>query len=198
MLATVAVGFVKTIAILVATFQVDPFGRRILLLSRVGGMVVSFTLLGVGLTVVDQSHSKVLWAVGLCIAMVLFIVAFFSIGLGPITWVYSSEIFLLQLRTQGCNMGVAVNRVTSGVISKTFISLYKAITIGGAFFLYAGIAALSWVFFYTLYPEMQGQSLEDMEVLFGKYHKWREANAMLNKTKQADHGIGDDNKVQIH
>ncbi|KAM1096491.1 hypothetical protein TB2_013752 [Malus domestica] len=198
LLATVAVGFVKTIAILVATFQVDRFGRRILLLSSVGGMVVSFTLLGVGLTVVDQSNSKVPWAVGLCIAMVLFIVAFFSIGLGPITWVYSSEIFPLQLRAQGCSMGVAVNRATSGVISMTFISLYKAITIGGAFFLYAGIAALSWVFFYTLYPETQGRSLEDMEVLFGKYHKWREANAMLNKTKQVDHGFGDDNKAQIH
>ncbi|CAN6555097.1 unnamed protein product [Malus baccata var. baccata] len=188
LLATGAVGFVKTIAILVATFQVD----------RVGGMVVSFTLHSVGLTVVDQSHSKVPWAVGLCIAMVLFIVTFFSIGLGPITWVYSSEIFPLQLRAQGCSMGVAVNRVTSGVISMTFISLYKAITIGGAFFLYAGIAALSWVFFYMLYPETQGRSLEDMEVLFGKYHKWREANAMLNKTKQADHGFGDDNKAQIH
>ncbi|KAM2798084.1 hypothetical protein COP1_003079 [Malus domestica] len=198
LLATVAVGFVKTIAILVATFQVDRFGRRILLLSSVGGMVVSFTLLGVGLTVIDQSHSKVLWAVGLCIAMVLFIVAFFSIGLGPITWVYSSEIFPLQWRAQGCSMGVAVIRVTSGVISMTFISLYKAITIGGAFFLYAGIAALSWVFFYTLYPETQGRSLEDMEVLFGKYHKWREANALLNKTKQDDHGFGDDNKAQIH
>ncbi|KAM2903318.1 putative polyol transporter 1 [Malus sylvestris] len=198
LLATVAVGFVKTIAILVATFQVDRFGRRILLLSSVGGMVVSFTLLGVGLTVIDQSHSKVPWAIGLCIAMVLFIVAFFSIGLGPITWVYSSEIFPLQLRAQGCSMGVAVNRVTSGVISMTFISLYKAITIGGAFFLYAGIAAFSWVFFYTLYPETQGRSLEDMEVLFGKYHKWRKANALLDKTKQADHGFGDDNKAQIH
>ncbi|KAM2248417.1 hypothetical protein ACFX1S_003424 [Malus domestica] len=95
-------------------------------------------------------------------------------------------------------MGVAVNKVTSGVISMTFISLYKAIMIGGAFFLYAGIATLSWVFFYTLYPETQGRSLEDMEVLFGKYHKWREANALLNKTKQADHGFGDDNKAQIH
>ncbi|KAB2603083.1 polyol transporter 1 [Pyrus ussuriensis x Pyrus communis] len=197
LLTTMAVGFVKTIAILVATFQVDRFGRRILLLSSVGRMVVSF-ILGVGLAVVDQSHSKVPWAVRLCITIVLFIVVFFSIGLGPITWVYRSEIFPLQLRAQGYSMGVAVNRVTSGVMSMTFISLYKAITIGVAFFLYMGITTLSWVFFYTLYPETQGRFLEDMEVLFGKYHKWREANAMLNKTKQVVHGFGDDNKAQIH
>ncbi|KAM1030740.1 hypothetical protein ACFX2J_034374 [Malus domestica] len=195
LLATVAVGVVKTICILVATVFLDKFGRRPLLLTSVAGMVLSLTCLGAGLTIVDQHHGKITWAIVLCITMVLLNVAFFSIGLGPITWVYSSEIFPLQLRAQGCSMGVAVNRVTSGVISMTFISLYKAITIGGAFFLYAGIAALGWVFFYTLYPETQGRTLEDMEVLFGKYHKWREANAMLKKTKQVD---GEDNKGQIH
>ncbi|XP_048433285.1 polyol transporter 5-like [Pyrus x bretschneideri] len=71
LLATVAVGFVKTIAILVATFQVDRFGRRALLLSSVGGMVVSFTLLGVGLTVVDQSHSNRRAMLNQCLVLIL-------------------------------------------------------------------------------------------------------------------------------
>lgn len=72
-------------------------------------------------------------------------------------------------------MGVAVNRVTSGVISTTFISLYKAITIGGAFFLFAAIAAVAFTFFFTCMPETQGRTLEDMEVLFGHFISWRKA-----------------------
>ncbi|KAL3634080.1 hypothetical protein CASFOL_021134 [Castilleja foliolosa] len=32
----------------------------------------------------------------------------------------------------------------------TFISLYKAITIGGAFYLFSGIATITWIFFFTL------------------------------------------------
>ncbi|KAM2903325.1 hypothetical protein COP2_003152 [Malus domestica] len=190
LLATVAVGFTKTVFILVATFFLDKFGRRPLLLTSVGGMVFSLMFLGVGLTIVDHHKGSVPWAVGLCMAMVYFNVAFFSIGLGPITWVYSSEIFPLKLRAQGVSIGVACNRVTSGIVSMTFISLYKAITIGGAFFLYAGISAAAWMFFYTMLPETQGRPLEDMEVLFGKYHRWRKADAMLKERKQVD---GDDN-----
>jgi hypothetical protein len=81
--------------------------------------------------------------------------------------VYPSEIFPLRVRALGFAVGVASNRVTSGVISMTFLSLSKAITIGGSFFLYSGIAALAWVFFFTYLPETRGQTLEEMGKLFG-------------------------------
>ena len=168
LLATVAVGFTKTAFILVATFLVDRVGRRPLLLCSTGGMFGSLLMLGLGLTVVDHHpEQSLLWAV-ICIASTLFYVSFFSIGLGPITWVYSSEIFPLRLRAQGVSMGVALNRVTSGVLTMTFISLYKAITIGGAFFLYGGIAALAWTFFFTFLPETRGKTLEELESVFEK------------------------------
>ncbi|KAF3435611.1 hypothetical protein FNV43_RR22702 [Rhamnella rubrinervis] len=198
LLATMAVGFAKTIFILVATFLLDRVGRRPLLLSSVAGMILSLATLAFSLVIIDHSDEKLTWAIALCIAMVLAYVSFFSIGMGPITWVYSSEIFPLKLRAQGASMGVAVNRVVSGVISMTFISLYKAITIGGAFFLFAGVAMIAWVFFYTMLPETQGRTLEDMEILFGKFHKWRSANALLksNKNKQAQ-GTDDKSNGQI-
>ncbi|XP_027355234.1 polyol transporter 5-like [Abrus precatorius] len=169
LLATVAVGFSKTIFILVATFLLDRVGRRPLLLSSVGGMVLSLLTLGVSLTVIDHSRAVPKWAVGLSIATVLSYVATFSVGAGPITWVYSSEIFPLRLRAQGASMGVVVNRVTSGVISMTFLSLSNKISIGGAFFLFCGIATCGWIFFYTVLPETQGKTLEEMEGSFGNF-----------------------------
>ncbi|XVF01442.1 hypothetical protein REPUB_Repub04eG0089600 [Reevesia pubescens] len=186
LLATIAVGFVKTIFILVATFLVDRIGRRPLLLSSVGGMVVSLATLGFSLTIIDHSDEKLTWAIGLCITMVLAYVASFSIGMGPITWVYSSEIFPLRLRAQGTSMGVAANRVTSGVISMTFLSLYKAISIGGAFFLFAGIATVSFFFFYTCFPETQGKTLEEMQGLFGKLVGWREVAKKMKKANKVN------------
>ncbi|XVF67379.1 hypothetical protein PTKIN_Ptkin10aG0116100 [Pterospermum kingtungense] len=171
LLATVAVGFVKTIFILVATFLLDRIGRRVLALSSVGGMVVSLATLGFSLTIINHSETKLTWALGLCMAMVMAFVASFSIGMGPIAGIYTSEILPLRLRAQGMSIGVAINRVTSGVISMTFISLYEAMTIGGAFFLFAGIAAVGWVFLYTCMPETRGKTLEEMEWLFGRW-KW--------------------------
>ncbi|KAI3429029.1 MFS domain-containing protein [Psidium guajava] len=184
LIATIAVGFVKTMFILVATFLLDRVGRRPLLLSSVAGMIFSLASLGMCLTIIDHSHKKVMWAVVVCIASVLSYVAFFSIGMGPITWVYSSEIFPLRLRAQGCAIGVAMNRVVSGVLAMTFISLYKAITIGGAFFLYAGIACVAWVFFYNLMPETQGRTLEEMGQFFGKFTKWRSAARELDMQRK--------------
>ncbi|KAL6657700.1 hypothetical protein ACP70R_005480 [Stipagrostis hirtigluma subsp. patula] len=165
---TCAVGVTKTLFILVATFLLDSAGRRPLLLSSTGGMLVSLVGLGTGLTVVyHYPDAKIPWAVGLCIASILAYVSFFSIGLGPMTSVYTSEIFPLRVRALGYAFGIAANRVTSGVISMTFLSLSKAITIGGSFFLYSGICALAWVFFFTYLPETRGRTLEEMGKLFG-------------------------------
>ncbi|KAG6588616.1 Polyol transporter 5, partial [Cucurbita argyrosperma subsp. sororia] len=165
LLATMAVGFSKTIFILVATFLLDRIGRRPLLLASVTGKIVSLVTLGFGIMIVNRRR----WAVGLCIAMVLSDVGFFSIGMGPIAWVYSSEIFPLKLRAQGVSVGVIVNRVTSGVVGMTFISLYQAVTISGAFFLFAGVAVVSWLFFYFVLPETHGRTLEEIEGLFGNF-----------------------------
>ncbi|XP_074275381.1 polyol transporter 5 [Silene latifolia] len=184
--ATVAVGLVKTLFILVATFQLDKYGRRPLLLTSVGGMVISLFTLAMSLTVIDRSTHTQTWAVVLCITMVCSFVASFSIGLGPITWVYSSEIFPLRLRAQGTSMGVAVNRVVSGVISMTFLTLTDKITVGGGFFIFGGIATIAWLFFFTFLPETQGRTLEEMHELFDDF-KWRDS---LHDRMTSDKGKG--------
>ncbi|KAL3341580.1 hypothetical protein AABB24_025898 [Solanum stoloniferum] len=181
LLATIAVGCMKTFFTLVATFLVDKIGRRILLLSSCGGMILSLLALATGLTIIDHSDHTLKWAIVVCVCATYSTVAFFSIGMGPLAWVYSSEIFPLRLRAQGCSTGVAVNRAVSGGVLMTFISLYKAISIGGAFFLYAGVASVAWIFFYTLLPETKGRTLEEMELLFGTFFKWRSTMKELER-----------------
>lgn len=168
LLAQVGTGITRIIFITIATFLLDKVGRRKLLLTSVGGMIFALVGLGLGLTIVEQSKEKLVWALSLCIGATYTYVMFFSVGLAPITWVYSSEIFPLKLRAQGHSIGVAVNRLMNATISITFISIYKAITIGGAFFMFAGIAVLALIFFFFFLPETRGRSLEEMEELFSK------------------------------
>ncbi|KAH0729829.1 hypothetical protein KY289_001017 [Solanum tuberosum] len=54
-----------------------------------------------------------------------------------------------------------------------------AISIGGSFFLYAGVAIVAWIFFYTLLPETKGTTLEEMEPLF----KWRSTTKELKRNR---------------
>ncbi|CAL1369029.1 unnamed protein product [Linum trigynum] len=174
LLATVAMGVMKLVFVLVAMILLDKVGRRPLLLTSYAGVFVSLATLATSLTVIERDPTEtVRWAVIVSVSMVLSAVAFFSIGAGPVTLVYSAEIFSLRLRAQGIGLGMVVNRVVSGAISMTFLSLYKAITIGGAFFLFAGVSVVGFVFFFLFYPETQGKTLEEIEGLFGSFVHWR-------------------------
>lgn len=186
LLATIAVGLCKTFFILISTFQLDKIGRRPLMLSSMGGMVLALFVLAGSLTFINHSDHTVGWAVGLAIFAVYAFVSVFSSGMGPIAWVYSSEVFPLRLRAQGCSIGVAVNRGVSGIIGMTFISMYKALTIGGAFFVFAVVAAIGWVFMFTMFPETQGRNLEEIELLFGNYFGWRKTLKELKKKEAAE------------
>ncbi|KAK4259046.1 hypothetical protein QN277_005421 [Acacia crassicarpa] len=70
LLVTLVVVLTKTIFILVAMFLVDRFGRRPMLLTSFGGLIVSLFTLATCLTVIGHSDQKVMWAVVLSITTV--------------------------------------------------------------------------------------------------------------------------------
>lgn len=80
--------------------------RPIVAASSIGGMIFALCSHETCLTIIDHSHTKLTRAVTMYIALVLSYIAFFSIGMGPIISVYSSEIFPLRLCAQGYAIGV--------------------------------------------------------------------------------------------
>jgi hypothetical protein len=172
--ATVAIGAVKTCFILVGMLFTDRLGRRPLLLASAAGVAVTAAALAVTLyvgtststTLTSSSSSPVTAAA--CLASVLAVVATYSVGYGSVVSAYTAEVLPLRLRAQGSSLGVAVNRLTCGVVRMTFISLADGITMPVCFFLYAAVTAAAFVFVYTRLPETKNRSLEDMEVLFHK------------------------------
>lgn len=162
----VIMGIAKSSFVLLSALYLDKFGRRPLLLLGSLGMAVSLSGLGLGSRILEESTRKPLWAVVLSIVAVCADVSFFSIGLGPITWVYSSEIFPMRLRAQGSSLAISVNRLVSGVVSMTFLTISEKITFAGMFFVLAGIMVIATIFFYVFMPETKGKTLEEMESLF--------------------------------
>lgn len=158
-------GVAKAGSILIAMALADRVGRRPLLLVSTGGMTLSLLVLGSVFAAFAGAKDDAAVAAVAVVAVVAFVCTF-SVGLGPLAWVYSSEILPLRLRGQGAGLGTAMNRVVSGLVTMTFISLYGAITMAGTFYLYGAVAAASFVFIYTCLPETRGRNLEDMEQLF--------------------------------
>lgn len=160
--ATVAVGFTKTMFILVAIFLIDRVGRKPLLYVSTIGMTTC--LFGLGLTLSLLGNGPL--GIKLAILSVCGNVAFFSVGIGPICWVLSSEIFPLRLRAQASALGAVGSRVSSGTIAMSFLSVARAITVAGTFFVFSGISVLSIAFVYMCVPETKEKTLEEIEMLF--------------------------------
>lgn len=180
---TIVMGIAKTTFVLVSSFFLDSFGRRPLLLLGSIGMAVSLTGLGFGSKFLERCEPKPEWAIGLCVVAVCCAVSFFSIGLGPITWVYSSEVFPLRYRAQGSSLAISVNRLVSGLVAMTFLSVSSAVSFGGTFFILSGVTILGSVFFYFYLPETRGKSLEEIVTLFEdkkKVHEDSESYKLLS------------------
>ncbi|KAF8660069.1 hypothetical protein HU200_058032 [Digitaria exilis] len=152
--ATVAVGFFKTAFIALAIVLIDRVGRKPLLYVSTIGMTVCLVILSAALFLL--AHGLVSRGVGIAIAILTVCgdVAFFSI-------------FPLRLRAQAAALGAVANRVTSGAVAMSFLSICRAISVAGAFSAFAAISALSVVFVHRFVPETSGKTLEQIESLFG-------------------------------
>lgn len=164
--ATVAVGITKTVFILVAIILIDKVGRKPLLITSTIGMTACLFCMGVTLSLFKKGPL----VIALGILFVCGNVAFFSVGLGPVCWVLTSEIFPLRVRAQASALGAVANRVCSGLVAMSFLSVSNAISFGGTFFLFSAISALAIVFVFTLVPETKGKSLEQIEMMFENEH----------------------------
>ncbi|GAB6028142.1 hypothetical protein CHUAL_002355 [Chamberlinius hualienensis] len=101
--------------------------------------------------------------VGLCLYLF-----FFAPGMGPMPWTINSEIFPLWARSTSYAITTSFNWLFNMLVSMTFLTLTQVITKYGAFYLYAGLAALGFLIFLLILPETRGKSLEEVEGLFAQ------------------------------
>ncbi|XP_020084077.1 probable polyol transporter 4 isoform X2 [Ananas comosus] len=178
--ATVAVGFTKTAFILVAIFLIDKAGRKPLLYVGTVGMTVCLFVLGIALT---HQHGSGLLSPDVGIRLAIWAVcgnvAFFSIGIGPICWVLTSEIFPSRLRAQASALGAVGNRLSSGLVAMSFLSVSRQISVAGTFFIFSAVSALSIAFVHKFVPETKGKSLEQIEMLFQSAAEMRGGEVQL-------------------
>jgi len=80
----------------------------------------------------------------------------------------SAEIFPTRVRAIGSSIATFANWVANLLVSITFLSLVNALGQSGAFWLYATMGVLAFVFCQRLVPETKGKSLEEIE------HYWEE------------------------
>lgn len=144
---------------------IDRFGRKTLLLIGSIGMIVFLALTAVALSSTGNNSGVLIYLIGF--------IAFFAFSQGAVIWVFISEIFPNSVRSQGGSLGSFTHWIMAMIISWTFPSI-AAITNKGiytgvvyAFYFFAAMMLVHFVFVWRVMPETKGKSLESIQKELG-------------------------------
>ena len=154
--ANVIIGTVNFLMTIVALWTIDRIGRRPLMMLASGGMAVSLFLLGFLFRFPPAPAVMIL-------VVILLYVASFGVGLGPGVWVVVSELFPTRIRGRAMSIATVSLWLACILVTATFLSLVEAVGSTGAFWLYAAMSVLNFLFIWRVMPETKGRSLEDIE-----------------------------------
>ncbi|CAN8239965.1 unnamed protein product [Cochlearia groenlandica] len=166
--ATFGVGAIQVVATAISTWLVDKAGRRLLLSISSIGMTVSLVIVSAafylkGYVSPDSDMYSMLSIVS--VVGVVFMVVFFSLGMGPIPWLIMSEILPVNIKGLAGSIATLANWFFSWLITMT-ANLLLAWSSGGTFTLYAVVCAFTVVFVQLWVPETKGKTLEELQALF--------------------------------
>ena len=161
--SSVWVGLINLAFTFVAIGFVDRAGRRALLLIGTAVQVVALVLVG-WMFHTGQSGLPLL----LCI---IGFIAAFAMALGPVGWLFCSEIFPNKIRGRAMSLAALTVWVSCYLVAQTFPMLNDNPAIGPAktFWAYAAVSLFAFGFVLALIPETKGRTLEQIEKLWSAH-----------------------------
>ena len=164
LLSTAGVGAVNFAFTLLAMSIIDSFGRKKLMI--VGSLGCMTTLALVARSFYSEDFS------GYAVPVYLFLfIAFFAFSQGAVIWVFISEIFPNEVRSQGQALGSFTHWLMASIIAFVFPYMSEKIGGGNSFLIFATMMAFQLVFVLTIMPETKGKSLEELEIKLEKSEK---------------------------
>lgn len=149
-----------------ATWTVDRFGRRWMFIVGALGMALCMLIVAVvGITTPGTEDKSE--PVGISIVFLLFLFIFFyKPTWGATTWIWTSEVFSMNVRAQAVGMCSQTQNVAQAIFNQ-FFPLFLDNTGFQCFFFFMAINICLAVFVYFLVPETKQVPLEEIDVLFG-------------------------------
>ncbi|EJF60620.1 general substrate transporter [Dichomitus squalens LYAD-421 SS1] len=171
LLASGIYGIVKVVATaLFVFFLVDSLGRKFSLFISSMGMGILFFIIGALLKSFPPpaagSGADPPPASKAMAAMLYIYVCFYSMGWGPLPWVYVSDIFPTRTRHYGLAVASASQWLFNFVVAKVTPTLETDLGYE-LFLMFATINIGGMAVFSLLIPETKGRSLEEMDIIFG-------------------------------
>ncbi len=137
--------------------KIDVYGRKKMAMIGICGIISGCALLSFSFSTAGGSASPGLMAI---LGILIFRVSF-SLSLGPIPYVVSSEVFAKDARSSGVALATLVQWLCNVLVTFTFLSFVDAFGAGKVFVAYTFVGILALASVYYLLPETNQQKLED-------------------------------------
>jgi MFS family permease len=154
LLPAVFLGSINFIMTLLATYLLDKWGRRPLLIVGISGMIIS--LLGLS-TAFLSSPETMKW---LATSSIMIFIASFAVSLGPIPQLLGTELFPRRVRGHAMSIAGMSNWIFNFIVVFTFLDLTTRVSHAGTFAIYAFFGILALFFILKYIPETKGRTLD--------------------------------------
>lgn len=154
LMQAVYISLANLVFTLLAMSLVDKWGRKPLMLLGAGGLAVLYVVIGYLLKTKSDS--------GLT-PFILLAIGTYAISLAPVTWVLISEIFPTRVRGIATSVAVMSLWIAYFILVFTFPIIEQNFGDAAAFWGYALICVLGFIFIYFKVTETKGKSLEEIE-----------------------------------
>ena len=153
----VILGGVRVVCSVLAGPLTDRIGRKTMLIISGGVMMLANLSLGLHFYFGEHHQWQSNW---LPLCSLLVDVAAYSVGWGPIPWIYQAELFDIKKRGLSATVGSFTIWTTAFLVALAFIPLQSTLHAYGVFWLFAAICMLSCVFAVMFLPETRQKTLE--------------------------------------
>ena len=161
---TLLIGIINVIFTFVALRKIEKTGRKKLLIS--GSMVMGLCWFIMAFSFKNDALPSFI----LPLSMLIFI-AGFAATLGPVTWVYISEIYPNRIRAKAMSITTLSLWISCFITSFSFPVLAKNMGEIFTFSLYGAFCVLYFILILMYLLETKGKSLEELEVIFRKRYE---------------------------
>jgi sugar porter (SP) family MFS transporter len=170
------------------TWIVERWGRKVLFIVGGLGMAACMIIVAtVETQTPDLAGGAKSQSVGIAIVFLLFLFIFFyKPSWGAVTWIWSSEIFSLNVRAQGVGMAGQTQNIANAIFQQFFPTFLDKCGFY-AFYFFAGMNCLLVCYVFFLIPETKGVPLEEMDTLFGGESHVKGGADMLGQGRELEH-----------
>lgn len=159
--AIFATGFINVVCTIAVVPLIEKLGRKPLLVYPMVIMVIDFIVLTVFLVL---QKSNIIYSY-LSIACIILFICCFAVGLGPVPFIYATEVFPQDARGAALAACMTLNWISNLILSLSFEYLVKFLE-NYVFLVFTVIVGSSVIFLFKKLPETKNKSIEEIMAHF--------------------------------